>query len=96
MAKCPAAAKLALFKDIRAVKVRILMGSTQKMGPGTNVQERLTQAQDEIVRALDLTRNQASKELDAAAASEGDEAVAGKAAKAVRRRTSRSHAVNAQ
>jgi N12 class adenine-specific DNA methylase len=35
------AAKLALFKDVRAGKVRILMGSTQKMGSGTNVQERL-------------------------------------------------------
>jgi len=35
------AAKLALFKDVRSGKVRILMGSTQKMGSGTNVQERL-------------------------------------------------------
>ena len=35
------ASKLALFKDVRAGKVRILMGSTQKMGSGTNVQERL-------------------------------------------------------
>jgi len=35
------AAKLALFRDIRAGKVRILFGSTQKMGTGTNVQERL-------------------------------------------------------
>jgi hypothetical protein len=34
-------AKLALFKDVRAGKVRILFGSTQKMGTGTNVQERL-------------------------------------------------------
>jgi len=33
--------KLALFKDVRAGKVRILVGSTQKMGSGTNVQERL-------------------------------------------------------
>ncbi len=32
------AAKLALFKDVRAGKVRVLMGSTQKMGSGTNVQ----------------------------------------------------------
>ena len=30
-----------LFKDVRSGKVRILMGSTQKMGMGTNVQERL-------------------------------------------------------
>jgi N12 class adenine-specific DNA methylase len=35
------ASKLALFKDVRAGKVRILFGSTQKMGSGTNVQERL-------------------------------------------------------
>ena len=30
-----------LFKDVRSGKIRILMGSTQKMGAGTNVQERL-------------------------------------------------------
>ena len=30
-----------LFRDVRAGKVRILFGSTQKMGSGTNVQERL-------------------------------------------------------
>jgi N12 class adenine-specific DNA methylase len=35
------ASKLALFKDVRSGKVRILFGSTQKMGSGTNVQERL-------------------------------------------------------
>jgi N12 class adenine-specific DNA methylase len=35
------ASKLALFKDVRAGKVRILMGSTQKMGAGTNVQAKL-------------------------------------------------------
>lgn len=34
-------AKIALFRDARAGKVRILFGSTQKMGAGTNVQERL-------------------------------------------------------
>jgi N12 class adenine-specific DNA methylase len=33
--------KLTLFRDVRAGKVRILFGSTQKMGSGTNVQERL-------------------------------------------------------
>lgn len=32
------AAKLALFRDVRAGKVRVLMGSTQKMGAGTNAQ----------------------------------------------------------
>src|SRR6185436_18472549 len=35
------ASKLTLFRDVRAGKVRILFGSTQKMGSGTNVQERL-------------------------------------------------------
>ncbi len=35
------AEKLALFKDVRSGKVRVLFGSTQKMGSGTNVQERL-------------------------------------------------------
>ena len=34
-------AKHALFRDVRAGKVRILFGSTQKMGTGANVQERL-------------------------------------------------------
>ncbi|HOX04284.1 MAG TPA: DEAD/DEAH box helicase family protein [Verrucomicrobiota bacterium] len=35
------ASKLALFREVRAGKVRVLFGSTQKMGSGTNVQERL-------------------------------------------------------
>ena len=35
------ASKLALFRGVRAGKVRVLFGSTQKMGSGTNVQERL-------------------------------------------------------
>jgi N12 class adenine-specific DNA methylase len=35
------AAKLLLFQDVRAGRVRILFGSTQKMGTGTNVQQRL-------------------------------------------------------
>jgi N12 class adenine-specific DNA methylase len=34
-------AKLALFRSVNAGKVRVLFGSTQKMGSGTNVQERL-------------------------------------------------------
>ena len=33
--------KLQLFRDVRGGKVRVLFGSTQKMGTGTNVQERL-------------------------------------------------------
>jgi len=33
--------KLQLFRDVRAGKVRILFGSTTKMGTGANVQERL-------------------------------------------------------
>jgi hypothetical protein len=35
------AAKLTLFKDVRAGKVRVLLGSTQKMGAGTNAQTKL-------------------------------------------------------
>lgn len=35
------AAKAALFRNVRAGVVRVLMGSTDKMGVGTNVQERL-------------------------------------------------------
>jgi N12 class adenine-specific DNA methylase len=34
-------AKLDLFREVRSGKVRILLGSTQKMGTGANVQERL-------------------------------------------------------
>jgi phage shock protein A len=33
--------KLTLFKEVKSGKKRVLMGSTQKMGAGTNVQERL-------------------------------------------------------
>jgi N12 class adenine-specific DNA methylase len=35
------AAKSALFKKVRNGQVRVLLGSTQKMGTGTNVQDRL-------------------------------------------------------
>lgn len=35
------ASKLALFKDVRRGRVRVLLGSTQKMGAGTNVQAKL-------------------------------------------------------
>src|SRR6202035_749124 len=35
------AKKLALFEKVRQGSVRILLGSTQKMGTGTNVQKRL-------------------------------------------------------
>ena len=35
------AKKLALFEKVRAGSVRVLIGSTQKMGTGTNVQKRL-------------------------------------------------------
>jgi hypothetical protein len=35
------ASKLALFRNVRAGKTRILFGSTQRMGSGTNVRERL-------------------------------------------------------
>lgn len=35
------AAKAGLFRDVRSGRIRILFGSTAKMGSGTNVQERL-------------------------------------------------------
>lgn len=35
------AAKAALFRDVRTGAVRVLLGSTQKMGSGTNVQDKL-------------------------------------------------------
>jgi N12 class adenine-specific DNA methylase/predicted O-methyltransferase YrrM len=35
------AQKHILFKNVKSGKIRVLMGSTQKMGAGTNVQERL-------------------------------------------------------
>ena len=38
--------KDALFADVNAGKVRILLGSTQKMGAGTNVQKRLVAIHD--------------------------------------------------
>ena len=40
------AKKLELFKKVRRGDVRILMGSTQKMGAGTNVQNRLAASSD--------------------------------------------------
>ena len=44
----------------------------------------LTQRQEEIVKALDLTRNQASNRLDTAVVPDGDDAVAEKTARSVR------------
>lgn len=40
------AKKLDLFKKVRRGEVRILMGSTQKMGAGTNVQDKLIASHD--------------------------------------------------
>ena len=40
------AKKLELFKKVRRGDVRVLMGSTQKMGAGTNVQDRLAASSD--------------------------------------------------
>ena len=40
------AKKLELFKKVRRRDVRILMGSTQKMGAGTNVQNKLAASSD--------------------------------------------------
>jgi hypothetical protein len=53
----------------------------------------LTQRQEESVRALDLTRNQASIRLDATAAPDDEEAILEKAAKMVRRQDHPSHTV---
>ena len=38
--------KKALFSKVRAGEVRVLIGSTQKMGAGTNVQKRLIALHD--------------------------------------------------
>lgn len=54
----------------------------------------LTQRQEEIVKALDLTRNQASNKLDATTASDGDEAVVEKITRTVRQRVNPSHTVS--
>ena len=40
------ARKKELFSKVRSGQVRILMGSTQKMGAGTNVQDRLIALHD--------------------------------------------------
>ena len=40
------AKKLELFKKVRKGEIRILMGSTQKMGAGTNVQDKLIASHD--------------------------------------------------
>jgi phage-related minor tail protein len=52
----------------------------------------LTQRQDEIVKSLDLTRNQASNRLDAATPSDGEEAVSEKAERTLRQRVHHTHA----
>jgi hypothetical protein len=52
----------------------------------------LTQRQDEIVKSLDLTRNQASNRLDAATPPDGEEAVSEKAERTLRHRVHRTHA----
>ena len=53
----------------------------------------LTERQEEIVKALDLTRNQASNKLEAAVPDSAD-AVDEKTARAVRHRASPSHTVS--
>lgn len=40
------AKKKALFTRVRAGEIRVLIGSTQKMGAGTNVQKRLVALHD--------------------------------------------------
>jgi hypothetical protein len=51
----------------------------------------LTQRQDEIVKALDLTRNQASNKLDANSPSDTEEAVTEKAGRSVRHQVQYGH-----
>ena len=45
------ARKKELFAKVRAGQVRVLLGSTQKMGAGTNVQDRLVALHDLDCRA---------------------------------------------
>ena len=52
----------------------------------------LTQRQDEIVKALDLTRNQASNRLDAATTPDSEEAGSEKEGKTLRHRAHHTHA----
>ncbi len=52
----------------------------------------LTQRQDEIVKALDLTRNQASNRLDANSPSDSEEFLSEKAARSVRQQIHHRHA----
>ena len=59
-------AKLALFRSVRAGKVRVLFGSTQKMGSGTNVQERLI-ALASSGRAVATGRRGAARRTDSPA-----------------------------
>jgi hypothetical protein len=40
------AKKVALFAKVRSGQIRVLMGSTQKMGAGTNVQDKLIALHD--------------------------------------------------
>ena len=51
----------------------------------------LTERQDEIVKALDLTRNQASNKLDASSPSDTEEAGSEKAGRSVRHQVQHSH-----
>jgi chromosome segregation ATPase len=51
----------------------------------------LTERQDEIVKALDLTRNQASNKLDASSPSDTEEAVSEKVGRSVRHQVQQSH-----
>ena len=57
------AKKLELFKKVRRGDVRILMGSTQKMGAGTNVQNKLAASSISTARGVPLTWNSGSAEV---------------------------------
>jgi hypothetical protein len=57
------AQKKELFGKVRSGEVRILFGSTPKMGAGTNVQDRLVQFIIWIVRGVQVTLNKGRDEL---------------------------------
>jgi hypothetical protein len=80
-------------KDVRECRKR-LRELEAKVGEPFEHEAKLksfTERQDEIMKALDLTRNQASNRLDAVSTSEGDEAVVEKAGRSVRHQVQHGH-----
>ena len=56
-----------LFAKVRSGEIRVLMGSTQKLGTGTNVQERLAAIHDLDCPCVPPTWNSASAASNARA-----------------------------